>query len=63
MPIIMYVHMHFRRAYFKARGVKKASVPDMIKTELTMFLLRVGLFILMYIASFMAWLGPGSPSL
>ena len=31
MPIIMYVHMHFRRAFFNPRGVKKNSVSDMIK--------------------------------
>ena len=34
MPI-MYVHMHMGRAYFKNRGVKKESVQDMIKVELT----------------------------
>ena len=35
MPIIVYVHMHLGRAFFKARGVKKDSVPDMIKIEFT----------------------------
>ena len=35
MPIIVYVHIHLGRAYFKARGVKKDSVPDRIKIELT----------------------------
>ena len=35
MPIIVFVHIHLGRAYFKARGVKKDSVPDMIKIELT----------------------------
>ena len=35
VPIIVYVHIHLGRAYFKARGVKKDSVPDMIEIELT----------------------------
>ena len=34
MPIIVYVHTHLVKAYFKARGVRKYSVPDMIKIEL-----------------------------
>ena len=35
MPIIVYVHIHLGRAYFKVRGVKKDSAPDMIKIELS----------------------------
>ena len=35
MPTIMCVHMPIGRVYFKAGGVKKDSVPDMIKFELT----------------------------
>ena len=35
MPIIVNVHIHLGRAYFKTRGVKKDSVPDMIEIELT----------------------------
>ena len=35
MPTIVCVCMPFGRVYFKARGVKKDSVPDMIKVELT----------------------------
>ena len=35
MPTIMCVPMYIGRVYFKARGVKKDSVPDMIKVELT----------------------------
>ena len=35
MPIIVYVHIHLRMGYFKARGVKKDSIPDMTETELT----------------------------
>ena len=34
-PIIVCVHIHLGRVCFKARGVKKDSVPDMIKIELT----------------------------
>ena len=29
------MHIHLGRAYFKARGIKKDSVPDMIEIELT----------------------------
>ena len=32
---IMCVHLPFGRVYFKARGVKKNSVPDMIEVKLT----------------------------
>ena len=35
MPIIVYVHIHLGRAYFKARGVKKDSVTDMTEIKLT----------------------------
>ena len=35
MPIIVCVHIHLGRAYFKARGVKKDSVPDMIEIVFT----------------------------
>ena len=35
MPIIVYVHIHLGIGYFKTRGVKKDSIPDMIKIELT----------------------------
>ena len=35
MPIIAYVCIHLGRAYFKARGIKRESVPDMIEIELT----------------------------
>ena len=35
MSIIVWMHIPLGRVYFKARGVKKDSVPDMIKMELT----------------------------
>ena len=35
MPTIVCVHIPFGTVYYKARGVKKDSVPDMIKFELT----------------------------
>ena len=35
IPIIVYVHIHFGIGYFKARGVKKDSIPGMIQIELT----------------------------
>ena len=35
MPIILYVYIHLGRVYFKARDVKKDSVPDMIEITLT----------------------------
>ena len=34
MPIIVYGQIHLERAYFKARGVKKDSVPDMTEIKL-----------------------------
>ena len=34
MPIIVYVHIHLGIGYLNARGVKKDSMPDMIKIEL-----------------------------
>ena len=43
MPIIMYVHIHLGRAYFKARGVKKDYVLDMIKIELTNISVKSGI--------------------
>ena len=35
MPTIMCVCIPIGRVYFKVRGVKKDSVPDMIKVKLT----------------------------
>ena len=35
MPIIVYVCIHLGIGYFKARGVKKDSIPYIIKIELT----------------------------
>ena len=35
MPIIVSVHISLGRIYFKARGVKKDFVQNMIKIELT----------------------------
>ena len=35
MPSIVHVCIHLRIGYFKARGVKEDSIPDMIKIELT----------------------------
>ena len=35
MPIIMCVCIPIGRVYFKTRGVKEDSVPDMTKVELT----------------------------
>ena len=43
MPIIVYVHIHMGRAYFKARGVKKDSVPDMDGIELTNISVKSGI--------------------
>ena len=43
MPIIVYVHIHLGRTYFKARGVKKDSVPDMINIELTIIPVKSGI--------------------
>ena len=43
MPIIVYMCIHLGRAYFKARGVKKDSVPDMIKIELTNIPVKSGI--------------------
>ena len=34
MLTVMHVHIPIGRVYFKARGVKKDSVPDMVKIEL-----------------------------
>ena len=54
MPIIVYVCIHLWRGYFKARGDKKDSIPDMIKVELTNIPLKSG------IASFMVLVRPWS---
>ena len=35
VPIIVPVHIHLGIGYFKARGIQKVSIPDMIKIELT----------------------------
>ena len=35
MHIIVYVHKHLGIGYFKARGVKKDSIPEMIQIELS----------------------------
>ena len=35
MPTIVFTCIPFGRVYFKARGAKKDSVPNMIKVELT----------------------------
>ena len=35
MPITLYVCIHLGRGYFKARGIKKDSIPDVIEIELT----------------------------
>ena len=37
------MHIHLGRAYFRARGIKKDSVPDMIEIEFPMFLLKSGI--------------------
>ena len=34
MPLSVYVHIHFGFGYFKARHVKKASIPKIIMIEL-----------------------------
>ena len=41
--IIVYVHIHLGIGYFKARGVKKDSIPDMIKIELTNIPVKSGI--------------------
>ena len=43
MPIIVYVHIHLGIGYFKARGVKKDSIPDIIKVELTNIPVKSGI--------------------
>ena len=43
IPTIMYVCIPFGRGYFKARGVQKDSVPDMIKIELTYVPIKAGI--------------------
>ena len=35
--------IHLERAYFKARGIKKDSVPDMIEIELTSIHVKSGI--------------------
>ena len=39
----MCVHIPIGRVYFKARGIKKDSVPDMIKVECTYFPIKGGI--------------------
>ena len=43
MPIIVYVHIHLGIGYFKARGVKKDYIPDMIEIELTNIPVKSGI--------------------
>ena len=43
IPIIVYVHIHLGRGYFRARGVKKDSIPTMIKIEHTNILVKTGI--------------------
>ena len=43
MPTIVYVCLPFGRVYFKARVVKKDSVPDMIEVELTCVPIKGGI--------------------
>ena len=43
MHIIVYVCIHFGIGYFKARGVKKDSIPDMIKIEPTNIPVKSGI--------------------
>ena len=43
MPIIVYVQIHLGIGYFKARGVKKDSSPDMIRIELTNITVKSGI--------------------
>ena len=43
LPTIMCVCMPIGRVYFKARAVKKDSVPDMIKVELTYVPIKGGI--------------------
>ena len=43
MSIIVCVDITFGRVYFKARGVKKDSVTDMIEVELTYVFIKGGI--------------------
>ena len=43
MLTIMCVHIPIGRVYFKPRGVKKDSVPEMIKVELTYIPIKCGI--------------------
>ena len=43
MPTIVYVYIHLAIGYFKARGVKKDSIPDRIKVELTNIPVKSGI--------------------
>ena len=43
MPITVYVCIHLGIAYFKARGVKRNSIPQMIKIELTNIPVKSGI--------------------
>ena len=40
---LLYVCIPFGKVYFKARGVKKDSVPDMIKFEITYVPIKGGI--------------------
>ena len=64
MPTIMCVHIPFGRVYFKARGVKKVSVPYMLEVELTNIPVKCGV-VYPDVDRFplWSWLGPGPPSL
>ena len=43
MPSIVHVCIHLGIGYFKARGVKEDSIPDMIKIELTNIPVKSGI--------------------
>ena len=42
------MHIHFESTYFKARGIKKDSVPDMIEIELTNIPVKSGIVYLIF---------------
>ena len=43
MPISVYVCIHLGIGYFKAGGVKKDSIPDMVKIEVTNIPVKSGI--------------------
>ena len=43
MAITVYVFIHLGIGYFKARGGKKDSIPDMIKIEITNIPVKSGI--------------------